>query len=274
VAAFAQHVVAGLAAGAVYGLLGVALLLVRRATGVFNVAQAELATLSAYVCLTLTDHGWAFWPAFGATLVFSLVLGAALHVALVRPVQSAGTATVVVLTAGLLLAVNGFDSWVWGGGRRRLPGPFSTARVHVGGAAFSKRELGVILVALATAGILRALLRRTRLGLGLRAAALDPLEARFAGISTAAMNATAWGLATTVGAVAGMLAATTFGLEPNMLRTALLYGFAAALLGGLAGGLALGVGLELLAVYVHSGAELRPLAALAVVLALVIARRA
>jgi hypothetical protein len=59
-----------------------------------------------------------------------------------------------------------------------------------------------------------------------------------------------------------------------MLRTALLYGLAAALCGGFLGGLALGVGLEVLAVYVHAGAELRPLAALALVVALVIARRA
>jgi branched-chain amino acid transport system permease protein len=261
-----DHVVAGLASGAVYGLLGAALLLGRRATGAYNVAQAGLATLSAYICLTLTEHGWAFWPAFGATVVLSFALGALLHAGLVRQAAGAGAAAVVVLTAGLLLAVNGLDAWIWGRRPRAFPAPFSAVRTH--------HELTVVAIAAGAVLVVRTLVGRTRLGLGLRAATLDPLEARRSGISAATMQALAWGLAASVGAVAGMLAATLFPLTPNLLRTAILYGFASALIGGLTGGLVLGVGLELLAAYyVPHGAELRPAAALAVVLVVLWRRR-
>ena len=74
---FLQQVVSGLASGGIYGLLALAIVLIHRATGVLNFAQGELATLSAFVCWTLMDHGWAFWPAFGATIALSFAGGVA-----------------------------------------------------------------------------------------------------------------------------------------------------------------------------------------------------
>ena len=76
---FIQQVVSGLASGGIYGSLALAIVLIHRSTGVINFAQGELATLSAFVCWTLMDHGWAFWPAFGATIVLSFVGGVALQ---------------------------------------------------------------------------------------------------------------------------------------------------------------------------------------------------
>src|SRR5439155_25710391 len=69
---FAQQVVSGLASGGIYALLALAIVLIHRSTGVINFAQGELATLSAFVCFTLMNHGWAFWPAFLVTLLLSL----------------------------------------------------------------------------------------------------------------------------------------------------------------------------------------------------------
>ena len=62
---FIQQVVSGLASGGIYGSLALAIVLIHRSTGVLNFAQGELATLSAFICWTLLDHGWSFWPAFG-----------------------------------------------------------------------------------------------------------------------------------------------------------------------------------------------------------------
>jgi branched-chain amino acid transport system permease protein len=101
-------------------------------------------------------------------------------------------------------------------------------------------------------------------------------------VRVGAMRAAGWGLAAALGAVAGVLAAPSLGLEPNMLQTALLYALAAAVLGGLdspagalVGGLLLGVLLELVGSYVHwIGGELRPATALAVLLAVLLVRPA
>src|SRR5439155_20164760 len=204
---FLQQVVSGLASGGIYGSLALAIVLIHRATGVLNFAQGEMATLSAFVCWTLLNHGWAFWPAFGATIILSFVGGVVLEQTVIRPIQSGPLLGVVILTIGLLIAINGLDTWIWGGAARQFHGPFSTAPIHVGGVAFSKQDIGVIAMSAVTVVLVGLLFSRTKLGLGLRAAAANPDEARLAGVPVPGMLAAGWGLAAALGAVAGVLAA-------------------------------------------------------------------
>jgi len=282
VANFIQQVVSGLASGGIYGSLALALVLIHRSTGVLNFAQGELATLSAFICWSLIDHGWAFWPAFGATVALSFVGGAMIQQALVRPIQDGPVLGVVILTIGLLIAVNGLMTWIWGGAAKQFHGPFSTAPIHVGGVAFSKQDIGVIVISLVSVLLIWLLFARTKLGLGLRAAAVNPAESRLTGVRVTMMLAVGWGLAAVLGAVAGVLAAPSLFLEPNMMQTVLLYAFAAAVLGGMdspigavIGGLVLGVLLNLVGTYVHwVGGELRLAVALAVILGVLIVRPA
>jgi branched-chain amino acid transport system permease protein len=279
---FLQQVVSGLASGGIYGSLALAIVLIHRSTGVINFAQGELATLSAFVCWTLMDHGWAFWPAFAATIALSFLGGVALQQTVIRPIQGGPLLGIVILTIGLLIAVNGLDTWIWGGAARQFNGPFSTSPISVGGVAFSKQDIGVIVVSLVVVVLIALLFAKTKVGLGLRAAAVNPVEARLAGVRVGVMLALGWGLAAALGAVAGVLAAPSLFLEPNMMQTVLLYAFAAAVLGGMdspvgavVGGLLLGVLLNLVGTYVHwVGGELRLATALAVILAVLLVRPA
>jgi branched-chain amino acid transport system permease protein len=277
---FLQQVVSGLASGGIYGSLALAIVLIHRATGVLNFAQGEMATLSAFLCWTLLDHGWAFWPAFAATIALSFAGGIVLQQAVIRPVQGGPLVGVVILTIGLLIAINGLDTWIWGGAARQFHGPFSTAPIHVGGVAFSKQDIGVIGISALTVALVGLLFSKTKVGLGLRAAAANPVEARLTGVPVPALLAVGWGLAAALGAVAGVLAAPSLFLEPNMMQTVLLYAFAAAVLGGMesavgavVGGLALGVTLNLVGTYVHwVGGELRLAVALALILGVLLVR--
>jgi branched-chain amino acid transport system permease protein len=281
VANFLQQVVSGLASGGIYGSLALAVVLIYRSTGVINFAQGEMATLSAFVCWTLIDHGWSFWPAFGATLLLSFAGGVALQTAVIRPIQGGPALGIVILTIGLLIAINGLDTWIWGGAAKQFPhAPFSTTPIRVGGVAFSKQDIGVIAVSIVALVVVGLLFTRTKLGLGLRASAVNPAEARFVGVPVGTMLALGWGLAAALGAVAGVMAAPSLFLEPNMMQTVLLYAFAAAVLGGMdsplgavVGGLVLGVLLNLVGTYVHwIGGELRLATALAVILGVLLVR--
>jgi branched-chain amino acid transport system permease protein len=279
---FLQQIVSGLASGGIYGLLALAIVLIHRSTGIVNFAQGELATLSACGCWTLLDHGWAFWPAFGATLALSLAGGIAIQQTLIRPIQNGPPVGILIMTIGLLIAVNGLTTWIWGGAAKQFKGPFSTSPIKVGGVAFSKQDLGVIAVSIIAVVLMGLLFSKTKLGLGLRATAVNPVEARLAGVRVGAMLALGWGLAAALGAVAGILAAPSLFLEPNMMQTVLLYSFAAAVLGGMdspigavVGGLVLGVLLNLVGTYVHwVGGELRLATALAVILGVLLIRPA
>jgi branched-chain amino acid transport system permease protein len=255
---FAQQVVSGLSTGGVYASLALALVIVYRSTRVVNFAQGELATFSTFIAWWLIDeHGLPFWGGFFLTLAMSFAGGVLLQRTLFRTTERAPVLTVVMVTLGLLALVNGLATWIWGGDEKIFPSAFSTRAIHAGGVAFSIQDLGVIGVSLAAVALLTVLFRLTKVGLGLRAAALNPDASRLLGVRVGWMLALGWGLATALGALAGMMYAPTAQLDPNMMRGVLLYAFAAAVLGGLEspagaviGGLAIGALLNLLGSYV------------------------
>jgi branched-chain amino acid transport system permease protein len=283
---FMQQVVSGLASGGIFALLALALVIIHRATGVINFAQGEMATLSAYICWTLiTNHGWRYWPAFVATLAFSFLGGVGIHRAIIRPVERGSVLRIVIVTIGLLVAINGFIIWNWGGEPQQLRSPFGVQTYDVGGVIVARHDLGAIAVALGIVFALWLLFQFTKVGLALRAAAVNPEEARLVGVRVSWMLALGWGLAATLGAVAGMLTAPTVGLDPNMMAPVLIYAFAAAVLGGIdspigavVGGLALGVLLNMLSYLSQYGVfdwfseELRLPMALLIILVVLLVR--
>jgi branched-chain amino acid transport system permease protein len=251
---FMQQIVSGLASGGVYALLALALVIIHRSTGVINFAQGEMATLSAYVCWTLiVNHGWAYWPAFVATLLLSFGGGVVTHRVVIRPVERGSVLRIVIVTIGLLIAINGFVIWQWSGEPQQLQSPFGTETFTIGDVAISRHDLGTIAVALGIVVLLWVLFQFTKVGLALRAVAVNPEEARLVGVRVTWMLALGWGLAATLGAVAGLMTAPTVGLDPQMMQAVLIYAFAAAVLGGIdspvgavVGGLLLGVILNVL----------------------------
>src|SRR5262245_11164862 len=232
---FLQQLVSGLASGGIYALLALALVIIHRSTGVINFAQGEMATLSTYIAWTLTaNHGFRYWPAFVATLLLSFVGGVAIHRVVIRPVERGNVLRIVIVTIGLLVAINGFVIWTWGGDAEQLESPFDSSTYDIGGVIVAAQDIGTIAVALGIVVILWGLFQYTKVGLALRAVAVNPEEARLVGVRVTWMLALGWGLAATLGAVAGLLTApSNFALDPNMMAPVLIYAFAAAVLGGI-----------------------------------------
>ena len=137
----------------------------------------------------------------------------------------------------------------------------------------------MIAVTLVVLVFLYVFFRYTPVGLQMRAAAGNPQSARLVGIRVGWMIALGWGMAAAIGAIAGMLIAPVVFLEPSMMLGILLYGFAAAVLGGLTspggavlGGFSVGILENLVATYVpYVGSELKlPIALVIIVTVLVV----
>jgi branched-chain amino acid transport system permease protein len=279
---FLQQVVSGLASGGIYASLALALVLIYRATQVVNFAQGEMAMFTTFVAWSLMER-MPYWPAFVLTLALAFLGGAAMQLGFIRPLRNAPVLTTVIVTIGLLIGLNGLARVVWGNEPRVLESPFSTDPIRIGGVAFSVQDLGIIGVSLAIVVLLWAFFQYTKLGLGLRAAALNPAASRLVGVRVGLMLAFGWGLAAALGAVAGMMAAPPLGsFDQNLMQPILLYAFAAAVLGGIdsplgavVGGLAIGVIVNLAGAYVDFvGADLRLPVALLVILIVLLVRPA
>jgi branched-chain amino acid transport system permease protein len=280
-AGVAQQVVAGLSSGGTYATLAVAIVLIYRATAVVNFAQGELAMFSTFIAWTLTQHGFSYWPAFVVTVIASFAGGIVLERAIIRPVEREPVLTIAIVTIGLFFVVNGAAFWIWSAQVKSMPSPFSTRPVDIAGVAFAISDLGIIAVSLLAVLLLWLFFRFTKLGLAMRAAAQNPESSRLTGIRVSWTIALGWGLATALGAVAGLMAAPPLGsFDQNFMQPILLYAFAGAVLGGIdsalgavVGSLALGVFLNLLGTYVSwVGTDLRQAAALAVILGVLLIR--
>ena len=280
---FFQQVVAGLASGAIYASLALALVLIHRATGVINFAQGEMAMFTTYIAWTLIEnHGLNKWLAFAVTLVLAFGLGFGLQQVVIRPIQRASILTTVIVTIGLVLIFNGLAGLIWSAEVRAFPSPFPNDTWEVGGVAISQQDVGTFAVVLVLVALLWAFFQFTKIGLALRASALNPDASRLVGVRVGWMLAIGWGLAAMLGAVAGMLTAPTVFLDPNMMQAVLIYAFAAAVLGGIdspfgavVGGLMLGVGLNLIGTYIDFvGAGLRLPVALLIILVVLLVKPA
>jgi len=277
---FAQQLAAGIREGAIYAGLALAIVIIYRSTRVINFAQGEMATFTTFIAWSLMNQGLTFWEAFPIVLAIAFTGGVVIERTLIRPVENAPVLTIVIITVGLALLLNGLMSLIWGGANQQFHGPFSTRTIDVGGVPISVQDIGIVAVSVLLVALLALFFRFTKLGLGMRAAAVNRDSSLLVGVRVSWMFALGWGIATVLGAVAGMMIAPVVFLDPNMMQTILLYAFAAAVLGGLdspvgavVGGILLGVTITLLGRYVgFIGSTLKLPAALLLILVLLLVR--
>ena len=100
---FAQQVTSGLAAGAIYASLALALVLIYQTTNVVNFAQGEMATFTTYVAWTMMHHGVRYWPAFVLTLLIAFGGGVTVERVLIRPIEHRPEIVIVILTIGMFI---------------------------------------------------------------------------------------------------------------------------------------------------------------------------
>ena len=111
---FVQQLVFGTAIGAVYGSLGLAIVLIYRTTRVVNFAQGEMAMFTTFICWSLTtNHGFSFWPAFFVTIVIAFLIGVVVERVAIRPFGHASPLTLILVTIALFVIFSGLAAWIW-----------------------------------------------------------------------------------------------------------------------------------------------------------------
>ncbi|WP_320670096.1 branched-chain amino acid ABC transporter permease [Patulibacter defluvii] len=277
---FAQTLVDGLANGAIYASLALALVLIYRATNIVNFAQGEMAMFSTYVAWQLTAWGVPLAVTVLVTLAAALFTGAAVERVLIRPLEGTSELAVVILTIGLFLTLNAVAVWVWGGLIKTVPSVLPDATWDVGGVRLSGTSVGIVAVLVIEVVVLYGLFQFTKLGLAMRAVAESGENASLTGVDVRRILVVGWGFAAVLGAIAGLLIAPQVFLEPNFMFGVLIYSFAAAVLGGIdspggavVGGLIVGVTENLAGNYVGAiGSDLKILVPLTLIVGILLVR--
>jgi branched-chain amino acid transport system permease protein len=278
---FTNQVLAGIATGAIYACMALAIVMIYQAIDHLNFAQGEMAMFSTFIAWQLIQWGVPYWPAFVATLAISFVGGIVIERALFKPLAAAPVLTHVAGFIALFSILNSVAGLTWDFTIKQFPSPFGSSP-FLGSQLISTHQAGMIGVTLLLLVALYFFFQFTRIGLAMRAAASLPESARLVGINTSWMIALGWGMASAIGAIAGILIAPVVFLEPNMMGGVLIYGFAAAVLGGLSsplgavvGGFLVGIFENLAGTYIPGvGNELKLPIALALIVTVLVVKPA
>ena len=227
-----QQVLGGIATGAIYACIALAVVMIYQAIDHFNFAQGEMAMFSAFLTWQMIDWGANYWVAFFVCVVISFIGGVAIERIVFAPLHNAPVFTHIVVFIALFQIFNAGAGFIWEFTIKEFPSPFPE-KLPFDTVLIGPHELGMTLITLIMLGLIFSFFRFTPIGLAMRASAASPESARLVGISVGWMVALGWGLAAAIGAVGGMMIAPVVFLEPNMMLGILLYGFAGAVVGGL-----------------------------------------
>ncbi len=230
-----QLIISGLAIGSLYGLVALGLVMIYKASHVFNFAQGDMAMVSTFLTFTLLDTlHLPFLLALSLAVLGSFLLGAMVELCLLRPTKQPTPLGLIIITVGAQQILYGVAGWIWGYDTKAFPSPLSDAKLYrVGRLVISEVNLWILVVSLVLMLALLLFFRHAKLGIAIRAMSHNPTTARLMGARIPWLLSLTWGLASVLGAVAGILIAPITFLDPNMMLNPLLKAFAAATLGGM-----------------------------------------
>jgi len=279
---FLQFTLSGVSFGMIYAAVALSLVLIWRGTRLLNYAQGGMAMITTYIAIEVIYHTGSYWAGFVVALVAGILLGAVCQLTIIRPTMNKPPLNGVIVTIGLLVLLEGLAGIFFGGQFRSFPTAFSVTGLRIGGTPLgvSRFDIFVIAAVLVTTLVLATAFRYTSAGLRMRAAAFNATIARLSGIRVARVLTVGWALAGLLGALAGVLVSPSTFLYPNSMDTIFVFGFTAAVIGGLdspagavVGGLLLGVALSYAGGYLGSqGSDLTALVALGILVVVLMFR--
>jgi branched-chain amino acid transport system permease protein len=258
---FINITLSGLIEGMIYAAFALALVLIWRSTRIVNFAQGAMAAATAFIALAFIDAGQSYWIGFVAALVSGFILGAIVERVIIRPVEGGPELNAVIVTLGLFVAIQALIAIIFGSTFQSFPTPFGVRGFEVGDTtiAITPTSLYIIGSVLIVMALLVALFRFTRVGLAMRASAFGQEVARLLGVRVGRMLTLGWALAAVVGSLSGLLIAGGEFVYPAYMDSLIVFGFVAAVLGGLdspigaiVGGLLLGLALSYVSGYIDS----------------------
>ena len=242
-----QLALSGLSIGSIYALVGLALVLPFKASGIVNFAQGEIVTFGAYLALILSGLGLPYLAVVPLVLVGAAMLGMATERLLIRPIANQPEFTLVIVTFAIGFIIKAAVRLHWQDNTFSVDAPFVGPPLALGALRLNPAYLVFIVSTIVVVAALFLFFGYSKFGRAMRATALDPIAAKLMGIRIGSVFSAAWALSTMLGAFVGLLLAPVIGINPEIGHL-ILKGLVAAVIGGFSslggaviGGLLLGL---------------------------------
>jgi len=239
-----QFAISGLLAGGPIALMALGLVLVFKSSYIFNFAHGQLLLIGALVTWWFAVQvGLPLWSAILLALLISAGLGLAVERLALRPMTGQPLLSIILMTLGLSQVLQGLALLLFGGSQRNFPQIFSAGDPYRITTPFTYQDNPIViilkqnlvwsfLIAILGVVVIGAYFRFTRTGLAMRATSEDHELAQSIGLRVHRIFGISWMMAAVVATTAGVLLATSSGLDLS-LSIVVLAAFPAVLLGGL-----------------------------------------
>lgn len=253
-----QQIVSGLATGSIYALGAFGLVLIFKTMDTVNFAQGKMAMVTAFVAWTCVNNfHLPYWAAFLVAVVVGAMMGGLIERIFLRPVQGSSPLTLIIITLGLVMILEGVAGWIFGFDTKTLPEAIKGEPLTILMAKISPHNLLIMGVTLAIMIGIFLFFKYTMAGIAIRATAQDIPTSYLMGINVSRVFSTTWIVSAMLGAIAGILISPVTFVSTTMMDEIQLKAFSAAVLGGFTslggavlGGLILGVLENLVAGYI------------------------
>jgi branched-chain amino acid transport system permease protein len=242
-----QLALSGLSIGSIYALVGLALVLPFKASGIVNFAQGEIVTFGAYLALILASLGLPYLAVVPLVLIGAALFGIAIERLLIRPIAHQPEFTLVIVTFAIGFIIEAAIRLHWQDNTFSIDAPFVGPPLALGALRLNPAYLVYIVSTLVIISALFVFFGYSKFGKAMRATALDPIAAKLMGVRIGSVFSAAWALSTMLGAFVGLLLAPVIGINPEIGHL-ILKGLVAAVIGGFSspggavvGGLLLGL---------------------------------
>jgi branched-chain amino acid transport system permease protein len=270
----------GLTQGAIFAAFALSLVLIWRSTRIVNFGQGAMAMFTTLLALEFINAGWSYWAVLPVALVAGFLLGALVERLIIRPVATGPEINPVIVTLGLFIFLVALAAILFGSQFQSYPPAAGLRGFQVGDVNLALTPNGLVIIGSVIVVMLAllGLFQFTNLGLQMRASAFSQEVSRLLGVRVNLMLTLGWALAGLVGSLSGILIASgSPAVFPGYMDAFIVYGFVAAVIGGLdspigavVGGLILGLTLAYVAGYLIP--EIVTLAALVILMIVLIVK--
>lgn len=232
---FLQQVINALSLGGTFALLALGLAIVFSILGLINFAHGELMTITGYTMFFGLSAGLPFWLASLLGVIVAIVSAVLMERIAFRPLRGAGTEVLLLASFGVSVILHVLFQDLISARPKPIQVPASlSGYLSIGDLDLGKVQLLSIILTVIVLAALTAFLKRTTIGLSMRAAATDFAVTRLMGVRANAVIAIAFAISGLLAGVAAILYVSQRGtVDPFMGFLPVLSAFVAAVLGGL-----------------------------------------
>lgn len=269
-------IVSGLGTGAIYAIVALGIVFIFRTMEAVNFAEGDMGMFMTFVAFSLICLKIPYPLVFIIVVALSFLFGVLVEKGILQFIKGMSPMAITIVTLGLMMVFQGLAGFIWGTDTKPFPPLWKGPPIKAHGIILGRQDIVTLITAFVIFIIFVLLLKKTKIGIAVRAVSEDRYAALLMGVRVSTIFAFVWGFSGLLAGLGGMLAAPRFSLDINMMTTIQLEAFTAAVLGGFSsipgaifGGLTLGVLENLISFYISSSLK-EPISLLIIVVVLLV----